>query len=346
MAVRFRPFFRVVRMALGALLLAGIGLRGAAPASDVAPKPVSLVLLWQHQAQFAGYYMALEKGIYRNEGLDVEIRRGGPDVSPIDEIVAGRAEFCVAMLPTALEKRSAGNPLLLLAQVVNRSNFALVAWKRSPGAPAMEIASPGDLQGRKVSVWEGDLRLPYRAFFSAQGVQPEILPQYYSLSLFMHRGVDACSVMRYNEYDRLMQNGVRADDIVVFDLWRFGVLLPEDGIYTNEAFWLEHPDQCRAFARASLAGWRYAREHPEEALDAVMRYVEADHLPTNRPHMRWMLKEILRSVFPEEQDPWLFGMLGPAAFQQTASLIARGNPAFVTPDFVSMVIPEARNGVR
>lgn len=334
------------RLTAAVLMLAAI-LAAPAPAAGpdtpVPAGPLTLVLLWHHQSQFAGYYMALEQGLYRNEGLDVEIRRGGPDVSPTDEVGSGRAEFCVAMLPMALEQRSAGLPLLLLAQVVNRSNFALVAWKHPPGAPAREITQPRDLAGRKVSLWEGDLRLPFRAFFSTQNVQPEILPQYYSLSLFMHRGVDACAVMRYNEYDQLMQNGVRAGDLAVFDLWRFGVLLPEDGLYTSEAFWREHPDRCRAFARASLAGWRYAQAHPEETLDIVMRHVEADHLPTNRPHMRWMLREILRSVFPEEQDPWQFGVLAPAAFQQTAASIALGNPAFVAPDFVSMVIPEARH---
>ena len=334
------PADRIRRLvAWFALLCLGVGCSGAAEPA----RPLSLVLLWHHQAQFAGYYMALEKGFYRGEGLDLEIRRGGPDVSPLDELVAGRADFCVSMLPMAVARRSAGAPLVLLAQVVNRSNFALVAWKRPPNLPGTEVRQPRDLAGLKASVWEGDLRLPYQAFFAVQGVQPEILPQYYSLSLFMHRGVDACAVMRYNEYDRLLQNGVRTEDLVVFDLWRFGVVLPEDGLYATETLWRDQPERCRAFARASLEGWRYARAHPEETLDVVMRYIEADHLPTNRPHMRWMLEELLRSVFPEAQDPWQFGVLAPAAFRQTAAQIALGNPAFIAPDFVSMVIPEARH---
>ncbi len=333
-----------LRRRVACFLLVCLG--GACAVATEPSRPLSLVLLWHHQAQFAGYYMALEQGFYRNEGLELEIRRGGPDVSPLDELAAGRADFCVSMLPLAMERRAAGGELVLLAQVVNRSNFALVAWKHPPSLPGGEITGPRDLAGLKASLWEGDLRLPYRAFFAAQGVQPEILPQYYSLSLFLHRGVDACAVMRYNEYDRLLQNGVRDEDIVVFDLWRFGMVLPEDGLYASEALWRAEPARCRAFARASLEGWRYAQAHPEETLDVVMRYIEADHLPTNRPHMRWMLTEILRSAFPTEQDSWQFGVLDSDDFQLTAAQIALGDPAFVSPDFATMVTPEARHGVR
>jgi len=308
-----------------------------------APTRTALILLWHHQAQFAGYYMALEKGFYLHEGLDVEIRRGGPDVSPCDELASGRADFAVAMLPTSMEKRGSGAPLVLLAQVVNRSNFSIVAWKHPAGAPPAGIAAPIDLAGCRISIWEADLRLPYLAFFGAQGFQPDILPQYYSPSLFLHHGVEACAVMRYNEYHRLMQNGVRPDDIAVFNLWEHGVVMPEDGLYATERLWRDRPDRCRAFARASLEGWRYARAHPEETLDVVMRYIEKDNLPTNRPHMRWMLTEILRSIFPEAGDPWQFGRLSPAAFEKTAALLELGTGSGRIPAYNELVTPEARN---
>jgi NitT/TauT family transport system substrate-binding protein len=336
-------------LAASALLLASaFAARAADPApapadSAAAPARASLVLLWHHQAQFAGYYMALEKGYYRREGLDLEIRRGGPDISPCDELAAARADFCVAMLPTAMEKRGSGIPLVLLAQIVNRSNFSIVAWKHPAGAPPAGIATPIDLAGFRISIWEADLRLPYFAFFGKQGIQPEILPQYYSPSLFLHHGVEACAVMRYNEYHRLMQNGVRPDDITVFNLWEHGVIMPEDGLYAAQRLWEEHPDRCRAFARASLEGWRYAREHPDEALDVVMRYIEKDNLPTNRPHMRWMLTEILRSIFPEAGDPWQFGRLSPAAFDKTTGLLELGRGSGLAPAYNELVTPEARD---
>ena len=334
-------------VALGLFLLGGPA-RAAAPAGEppppaAAPTPMTLVLLWHHQAQFAGYYMALEQGFYRREGLELEIRRGGPDVAPCDELAAGRADFCVAMLPTAITQRAAGVPLVLLAQVVNRSNFALVAWKHPAAAPAATIARPGDLDGRRVSLWEGDLRLPYLTFFGTQAIEPEIVPQYYAPSLFIHRGVEACAVMRYNEYHRLMQNGVRPDALTVFNLWEHGVVLPEDGLYALEQTWRDHPERCRAFARASLEGWRYARAHPEETLDVVMRHIARDNLPTNRPHMHWMLREILRSIFPEGGDAWAFGRLAPESYAKTVALVQYGGTLGAAPAFHELATPEARH---
>jgi NitT/TauT family transport system substrate-binding protein len=342
-----RDGFTAWLLLLAGAVRAGTPLPEPLPAGSSAPAvPVSLVLLWQHQAQFAGYYMALEQGFYRREGLDLQIRRGGPDVSPCDELASGRADFCVAMLPTAIEKRGSGVPLVLLAQVVNRSNFALVAWKHPPSAPATTIASPADLANRRISLWGADLRLPYLAFFRTQGIQPELVPQYYAPSLFLHQGVDACAVMRYNEYHRLMQNGVRPDAITVFNLWEHGVVLPEDGLYTTEQAWRDQPGRCRAFARASLDGWRFARANPEQTLDVVMRYIEKDNLPTNRPHMRWMLSEILRSIFPDTGDTWRFGLLTPEAYAKAAELLQYGSALPAVPAFDALVTPEARGNAR
>lgn len=312
------------------------------PATDT-PARASLVLLWHHQAQFAGYYMALERGFYRREGLDVTLRRGGPDVRPADELARGRTEFCVAMLASALERRANGRPLVLLSQIVNRSNFSLVAWKRPPSEPSTTIKELSDLDGHPVSIWEADLRLPYLACFDVQKIEPDILPQYYALSLFFHHGVDACAVMRYNEYHRLIQHGVHPDDIVIFNLWEHGVTLPEDGLYTLERTWQEQPEKCAAFVKASLEGWRYARAHPEETLDVVMRYVEQDNLPTNRPHMRWMLGEILDSIFPAENSPWSLGKLSPQAFAETLKLIKRHSSLPIEPTFEEFTTPEARH---
>lgn len=323
--------------------------RASGPTAAETPQgeltPASLVLIWNHQAQFAGYYMALEKGFYKQAGIDLEIRRGGPDIVSCDEVTEGRAEFCVAMLATALDRRIQGQPLVLLSQVVNRSNFVLVAWKHPPGAPEAALEQFADLSGRRVSIWEADLRLPYLSAFAQNDVHPEIVPQYYAPSLFYHRGVDACAAMRYNEYDQLLQHGVRPDEVVVFNLWEQGVVLPEDGLYTRERTWRDRPDLCRAFAQASLEGWIYARDHTEETLSVVMRYVDADNVPTNRPHMRWMLNEILRSVFPEQGDGWEFGTLSPFAFAEAVKVLP-GSEAGDVPEFEDFVIPEARDDIQ
>lgn len=300
---------------------------------------LTLVLQWNHQSQFAGYYMALEKGFYKDAGLDVTILRGGSDVRADRLMAQRRADFCSAMLPTALEMRKTGLPLVLLAQLVNRSNFQLVAWKRPEGSDGPAVLEPSDLDGLRVTVWEKNFRSPYLSFFRGWGVRPAILPQYYTLSLFLHRGAAACSVMRYNEYHTLLQNGVSPEKLTVFNLWEMGVNLPEDGLYCRADTWQQRPDVCRRFVRATLAGWRYARDHRKETLDVVMGYIHREKLPTNRPHMAWMLDEILKSIFPAKDEAWTFGVLSRQSFRATTQLLQHQGRIDTPPayeDFVKM----------
>ncbi len=316
----------------------------AGAAGDDNPDALTLVLQWHHQSQFAGYYMALEKGLYKDAGLEVTILRGGSDVRPDRLLAEGRADFISAMLPTALEMRRDGLPLVLLAQLVNRGNFQLVAWKHPDGSDGTPVVQPADLSGRRVTVWEQDFRSPYLALFRGWGARPEILPQYYSLSLFLHRGVVACSTMRYNEYHTLLQNGVSADELTVFNLWELGINLPEDGLYALADTWRRRPEASRRFVRATLEGWRYARDHRQETLEVVMRYIEQEKLPTNRPHMAWMLDEILKSIFPTNDDPWTFGVLSRQSYRETTQLLQRQGRIDSPPAYQDFVRTEALNG--
>jgi NitT/TauT family transport system substrate-binding protein len=310
-------------------------------ASDAAPhKSASIVLHWDHQAQFAGYYIALDKGFYAAEGLDVTIIRGGPNVRSCETVDSGKATFCTTMLSNALEKRENGIPLVLIAQIVNRSNFEVVAWKRPDGPNGREITKPSDLDGSKITAWEQDFRLPYKAFFEAQNIRPDIIPQYYSLSLFLNHGCDACSAMRYNEYHWLIQHGVNADDLTVFNLCDYGVPLPEDGIYALASTYENDPELCHAFARASLKGWQYARDHQREALDAVMQRVEEVQLPTNRAHMQWMLGEILNSIFPGDSGGWIPGKLSENSYRQVTMMLKRFGAISSAPDYITFVKQE------
>jgi NitT/TauT family transport system substrate-binding protein len=282
---------------------------------------VSISLHWQHQSQFAGYYMALAKGFYAQEGLDVRILRGGPDVRVGELLGSGKADFTTFMLSSAMEEHAKGLPLVHLTQVVNRSNFLLVAW-RNP-VEGVSIDKLSDLNGCNVAVWLQDFRAPYLAFFASKGVSPIILPQYYTLSLFLHKGVAACSAMRYNEYHTLLQNGVLDADVRVFSLHELGIRLPEDGIYCLDKTWKQRPETCRKFVRASLKGWVYARDHDEETLNEVMTYVRKENLPTNRMHMAWMLREILASIFPAKGDDWGFGGLSRATYDGSREMLIR-----------------------
>lgn len=306
-----------------------------------ADRQVSLVLLWEPQSQFAGYYMALEKGFYKQRSLDVTIIPGGADVDAFSYLQTGAADFCTAMISPALHLQAAGHlDLVMLKQVMNRSNFALVAWKKGRNGDSL-IETPSDLADRKISVWEG-FREPYLHFLSQHQVDPEIIPQYYTVSLFMHRGVDACSAMIFNEYHTLIQNGIPQEELTVFKLHEYGTNLPEDGLYTLRETFESEPLLCENFAEASMEGWEYARRNPEETLKVVMKYVEAEKLPTNPAHMRWMLDTILQSIFPEDQGAWAPGTISRKRFQEAVEMLMLQEEA---PPYEQFVTAGARDGI-
>lgn len=277
--------------------------------------PANLILQWTHQAQFAGYYMALEKGFYAEEGIDMTILRGGPDRDAMDYLVSGRADFATLWLVSALEAESNGVSLKHLVQIVNRSNLILMTWKDKG------VETVKDLDGRRVGLWEGMFRPPFIAFFQANNVSPEIIRQNYSINLFLTRGVVACSAMYYNEYHMLYQAGVDYDELQVFSLASEKRPFPEDGVYCLRGTFDENPEICRGMGLASLKGWVYAAKHQEETLDVVMRYVAECKVPTNREHMRWMLDAMLASIFPENRNDWFMGSLSPKAYDNTVEMM-------------------------
>jgi NitT/TauT family transport system substrate-binding protein len=274
--------------------------------------PFKLMLQWMPQSQFAGIYVAEEKGFYEKSGVLLEILRGGPDRDGLREMKAGRIDFVQTWLSTAIEYHQKEIPVVHLAQFLNRSNATIVA------RASRKINKLEDLNGRKISIWEGPFRPPYQALFSKTGISPVIVPQYYSVNLFLRGGVDACSAMQYNELDMIYLAGVNRDEVTVFFLRDYGVNFPEDGLFCSREFRAQYPEISLKVAEASMRGWEYAREHPEEALDIVMDRVQAERLPTNRTHMRWMLQVVLRSIFPEENDGWTAGELSREDFEITA----------------------------
>lgn len=299
------------------------------------PEPVTMVLQWEHQAQFAGYYMALEKGFYAEENLEVTLRPGGADVNPLQLVLSGEAQFCSEMLSSALTQ-SDPQELTLILQLINRCNLTLIAWKKGREEQS-PIETPADLTGKKITIWEG-FRTPYQQFFTRYKTDPVIIPQYYSLSLFLHKGCDACCAMQYNEYHTLRQLGIPQDELTVFDLYDLGITLPEDGIYCRKEFFKSNPETCSAFARASLRGWKYAKENPQETLDVIMRQIHTAKLPTNRPHMRWMLESVLASIYPGPKDRWIPGKLARADYENALSFFDIEDSA---PAFTVFTSPEA-----
>lgn len=255
-------------------------------------RKATLMPLWSPQAQFAGYYVALDKGMYAKRGIDIEILAAGPGHSPAQSLKDGAADFAVLWLTTAIQHQSDGQELVNLAQIVQKSSMLLVARKTSG------IRSVADMSGRKVGLWDGDLAIPPRTLFARSGIDVREIPQSHSVNLFLRGGIDVASAMLYNEYHTLLISGVDADELSVFALDELGMNFPEDGLYTLGKTLAADPALAEAFVAASLEGWRYAFAHREEALDIVIRRMREAHLPANRVHQRWMLERMRDLALP------------------------------------------------
>ncbi len=280
--------------AMGALMVVTLAVApAAAGAPGTALTRVTFIPQWLPQAQFAGYYVAFEKGFYRQHGLDVKILRGGPEAPASAWLANGRADFGTLFLSDGIERRARGIKLVNIAQIVQRSALMLVA-KKSSG-----INSPQDINGKKVGLWRHEFQLQPRAFFRKYGLKVKVVPQAGTINLFLRGGVDVASAMWYNEYHQIIESGVNPSELTTFFMSDYGMNFPEDGIYCLAEMVRRQPQTCRAFVAASIEGWKYAFAHPKEALDIVMRYVNAAHVASNRMHQKWMLARMQDIIQPQ-----------------------------------------------
>lgn len=323
--------YQVVTAAI-ALLLTAVAFVSAE--EDKARK-VTFITHWSPQAQFAGYYVAKEKGFYRERGMDVEILPSGPNISASQALALGRADFAVLWLTQALRNRSKGAALINIGQIVQKTGLIFVA-RKSGG-----IISPQDLSGRKVSLWEGDLRLQGEMFIKKYGLDVMKIRQSYTVNLFLAGGVDAAMAMWYNEYHTILNSGIDPEELSVFFLKDHGLNVPEDGIYTLEENYRKDPALSKAFVEASIKGWLYAFDHPEEAVDIVLDRMRSDKIPANREHQRWMLKS-LRQLTAPDGDMSKIGILLPEDYAAVSGMLKENGLIDSVTEFGSFHIPAVR----
>jgi NitT/TauT family transport system substrate-binding protein len=318
-SIRPLPLLRLV------LLLFWLVIAPGALAQETALKKVTFLPQWIPQAQFAGYYVAYEKGFYKERGLEVEILTGGPD-RPASEILAARkVDFATLFLADGIAQRAQGLELVNIGQIVQKSAFMLVA-KKSSG-----IHKPEDLNDKKVGLWGAEFQLLPRAFFRQYHLTVHIVPQTTTMNLFLRGGVEAASAMWYNEYYQLINAGLEPEELTTFLLSDYVMKFPEDGIYCLQETWTQDPRRCADFVMGSIAGWRYALAHPTEALDIVMKYVKAANVATNRVHQRWML-ERMKDIIEFDGAPAL-GSLSAAAYGEVAQELKKSGFIEIIPDY-------------
>lgn len=263
----------------------------AAQAAD----EVTLQLKWVTQAQFAGYYVAQDKGFYEEEGLDVEIKPGGPDIAPAQVIAGGGADVVVDWMPSALASREKGVPLVNIAQPFKSSGMMLTCRKETG------IESPEDFRGRTLGVWFFGNEYPFLNWMAKLGIPTdgsdegvEVLKQGFNVDPLLQKQADCVSTMTYNEYWQVIDAGLSPDDLVVFKYEDEGVSTLEDGLYVLEEN-LEDPDfadRMVRFVRASMKGWKYAEENPDEAAEIVLDN-DASGAQTEK-HQKRMMGEIAK----------------------------------------------------
>ena len=289
---------------------------------------------WLPQAQFAGFYMAQEKGFYKNGGIDLAIMRGGPDTPPSELLARNKVHFTTLFLSEAIQLRDKGVRLVNIGQIVQRSGFILVTKKASG------IHSPADLNGKKVSLWP-NFSLQPQTFFRKYGVAVTTVSQGATMNLLLRNGVAAASAMWYNEYHSLLNSGLNEDELTPFFFDEHGLNFPEDGIYCLEKTFRQDTDLCRRFVRASFEGWRYAFANREETLDVVMRHIRKANVGTNRIHQKWMLEKMGDLILPQGNKTGL-GELKQEDYLRVAGEMKRGGLIKEIPPYGEFYVDSTR----
>ena len=265
-----------------------------AASNAFAADKLTLQLKWVAQGQFGGYFVAKDKGFYEEEGLDVTIKPGGPDIAPEQVIAGGGADVIVDWMGGALVAREKGVPLTNIAQPFAKSGLELICPKDGP------VKTEADFKGKTLGVWFFGNEYPFFAWMNKIGLKTEggtdgvtVLKQSFDVQPLVQKQADCISVMTYNEYWQAIDAGFKAEDLVVFNYTKLGNDLLEDGLYALDTK-LADPkfkENMVKFVRASMKGWKYAIENPEEAAEIVM-----DNGGQDENHQKRMMGEVAKLI--------------------------------------------------
>ena len=306
---------------MGAVAALAFGAVSAQAADDM-----TLQLKWVTQAQFAGYYVALENGFYSDEDLNVTIKPGGPDVAPTQVLAGGGADVVIDWMPSALAAREKGLPLVNIAQPFKSSGMMLTCRADSG------VKSPADFPGRTLGVWFFGNEYPFLSWMSSLNIATDgsdggvtVLKQGFNVDPILQGQADCVSTMTYNEYWQIIDAGLTPEDLVTFKYEDQGVATLEDGLYvleerlTDAAF----SDELVRFVRASMKGWKWAEENPDAAAMIVLEYDETG--AQTEKHQKRMMREVAKLTAGSN------GSLAAADYERTvATLMGGGSDPVIT----------------
>ncbi len=279
---------------------------------------VSLQLQWVTQAQFAGYFAAVDQGIYDKYCLDVTIREGGVDIVPQQQLASGATDFAVSWVPKALVSREEGMDIVNVAQVFQRSGTLQVSWADSG------IDQPADLAGKVVGNWGWGNEFELLAGSRKAGLDPssdyELVQQSFDMLALLTGEIDAAQAMIYNEYAQVLEATNPATgalyteaDLSVIDWNDVGTAMLQDAIWADGARLANdegYRDVTRRFVAGSLEGWAYCRDNSGSCVDIVL----ANGSALGASHQTWQMNEINGLIWP---SPGGVGMMDKDLWDQT-----------------------------
>lgn len=298
----------------------------ASMATGASAEDVKLQLKWVTQAQFAGYYVAQAKGFYEEEGLNVTILPGGPDIAPVTLLQNGEVDVMVDWMPSALAAREKGVPVVNIAQPFASSGMMLTCLAETG------IKEPKDFADKTLGVWFFGNEYPFLSWMSQLGLKTDgspggvtVLKQGFNVDPLLQKQAACISTMTYNEYWQVIDAGIKPEELVTFKYQDMGVATLEDGLYVLEDK-LADPafeETMVKFVRASMKGWKYSEANPDEA---AMIVLENDQTGAQtEEHQKRMMGEVAKLTAGSN------GALDVAAAEKTvATLLAGGSDPVIT----------------
>ena len=293
----------------------------AAPAEEcTTPTPVKLQLQWFTQAQFAGYYAAIEQGFYKEQCLDVSIVEGGVDIVPQTQLANGDVDFAISWVSKALASREAGANIVNIAQVFQRSGTLQVSFKDKG------ITSAADFKGKKIGNWGFGNEFEIFAALTKAGLDPAkdvtLVQQQFDMSGLLSGDIDAAEAMTYNEYAQVLETinpktGAlyTPEDFNVVSYEDSGVGMLQDAIWADGHRLFDPVYRATAvkFVAASIQGWVFCRDNAEACRDIVV----AKGSKLGASHQLWQMNEVNKLIWPA---PAGAGLIDQAAWDRTATL--------------------------
>jgi NitT/TauT family transport system substrate-binding protein len=285
---------------------------------------VKLQLQWFTQAQFAGYFAAVDQGYYKDAGLNVQILEGGTDIVPQTQLAQGHADYAIAWVPKALQSREQGAGITDVAQVFQRSGTLQVSFKDK------NITTSANLKGKKVGNWGFGNEFELFAGMTKAGLNPgkdvTLAQQQFDMQALLKGDIDAAQAMIYNEYAQVLEAKnpktgqlYTPDDFNKIDWNSEGTAMLQDAIWANTEKLQNdkaYQDQTVKFLTASFKGWAYCRDNAEKCRDIVV----AKGSKLGASHQLWQMNEINKLVWP---SPNGIGIVDKSAWDQTVQ-IAQG----------------------